>query len=312
MARKAEQVVPTQWALDGAKIRPTAIQKKMRRVPAGVYEMGSNMTGWFLAPAEIVTDELIQVPSEPVQRVLARVNKFRHAKPAYKQFGVLYKTGILMYGPAGCGKTALIRELSNRFVADDSIVIQASQASVMTASVLQGIRAIEPDRLIIVEMEDIDAIVDYDEEDLLALMDGSHQIDGVVYLATTNKIAELPDRIKNRPSRIDLRVYVGPPARAGRVAYLLSKWPGLQRDAQVEHIADGTEGFSFAHLKEVVVSVGCFELPVDEVLARVRTMIEATPEEVAADAKFLAGVGVAGAAAAVPTTSGIYGLEVSK
>lgn len=170
-----------------------------------------------------------------------------------------------------------------------------------TTNVLAGIRHIEPDRLIVVEMEDLDSIVDENEEALLDLLDGAHQIDGVVYLATTNKIAELPDRIKNRPSRIDARVYVGPPDQACRTKYLLSKWPGSQWDARVEHIVHLTEGFSYAHLKEVVVSVGCLGHEPDESIRRLRLMMEAPSEEdkkaSAADEKFLASVGAGSAVA---------------
>lgn len=295
MKQKAEMQA-TAWGKDGAKLRLVGPpQKRLRQIPAGVYEMGSDMGGWFITPAPVVTDTLIEVPSAPINRVMERVIRFRQAKELYRQYGLLYKTGILMYGPAGCGKTAVVRRLGAQFVADGAIVIQAVQESNFTAAVLRGIRQLEPERLIVVEMEDVDAIADCDEEDLLALLDGSHQVDSVVYLATTNKIAELPDRIKNRPSRMDDRVYVGAPDEACRTKYLLSKWPGSQWDSRVEHIAHLTEGFSYAHLKEVVVSVACLGNCPDETIRRVATMVDKpTPEEAAAmaeDKKFLASVG---------------------
>lgn len=292
-----------QWGLAGANFRPLGTPPKRRpQIPAGVYSLGSDMEGWYLHPTDIVTDELIEVPSAPINRVVSRVQRFKAARESYRSFGVLYKTGILMYGPAGCGKTGLIRRLSNQFVADGTIVVQASYNSAFTANVLQVIRQIEPERLIVVEMEDIDAIADHDEEELLALLDGANQVDGVVYLATTNKIAELPDRIKNRPSRIDDRVYVGPPDLACRTAYLLAKWPGVQWDERVENIAKLTDAFSYAHLKEVVVSVGCLGHEPEEAIRRLRLMMEVPSAEdktaAAADEKFLAGVGVAGTAGA--------------
>lgn len=95
---------PMQWGMDGANFRPVGITKPVRKIPAGVYGMRSDMSGWFLQPASIVTDTLIELPSKPISQVLGRVQRFRHARDRYREFGVLYKTGILMYGPAGCGR----------------------------------------------------------------------------------------------------------------------------------------------------------------------------------------------------------------
>lgn len=283
-----------QWVNDGGKVRLAKPVIRLQRVPPGIYSPGSDQSGWYLEPAAVVTDEMIDVPSEPINRVMDRVAQFRSARDHYRQYGVLYKTGILMYGPAACGKTSVLRRLGAQFVADGAIVLQAGVNSSFTATVLRGIRHLEPERLIVVEMEDVDAIAEYDEEGLLSLLDGASQIDGVVYLATTNKIAELPDRIKNRPSRMDDRVYVGPPDLACRTKYLLAKWPGSQWAATVEHVVRQTEGFSYGHLKEVVVSVGCLRREPDETIKRLRTMMEPLADEekaAAADKKFLAAVG---------------------
>jgi transitional endoplasmic reticulum ATPase len=50
---------------------------------------------------------------------------------------------------------------------------------------------------------------------LLSLMDGLNKVDGVVILATTNRIETL-DVALRRPGRFDYELYIGPPGTAGR------------------------------------------------------------------------------------------------
>ena len=90
-------------------------------------------------------------------------------------------------------------------------------------------------------------------------LDGFRSNTGVVVLASTNHPEKLDAAILERPSRFDRKYYFQLPAETERRAYI-EKWnQELQADMQMSKaVAAGlvgkTEGFSYAYLKELVVS----------------------------------------------------------
>jgi len=64
---------------------------------------------------------------------------------------------------------------------------------------------------------------DEDEQALLQLLDGGIQHSNTVIIATTNYPENLPDRIINRPSRIDRIVEIDMPTREMREIYINKK-----------------------------------------------------------------------------------------
>jgi ATP-dependent 26S proteasome regulatory subunit len=94
---------------------------------------------------------------------------------------------------------------------------------------------------------------------LLNELDGFQENTGVVVIATTNYPEKLDPAILSRPSRFDRKYQFDLPAALQRQAYL-NKWRAtldgnLQLSEQVlESVIEITEGFSFAYLKELIVS----------------------------------------------------------
>jgi ATP-dependent 26S proteasome regulatory subunit len=86
-----------------------------------------------------------------------------------------------------------------------------------------------------------------------------------MYLCTTNYIDRLSDRIL-RPGRIDRKINVPHPPRAGRIAFLESKL-GSEAD-EVNSLAEATRGLSFAHLRELLVGIYCLNQDPEKVLKR--------------------------------------------
>jgi SpoVK/Ycf46/Vps4 family AAA+-type ATPase len=87
-------------------------------------------------------------------------------------------------------------------------------------------------------------------------LDGVKQIEGVVYIATTNYPEKLQERITNRPSRFDRRYKVELPNSEIRRAYI--KYKLTDNDIEginIEEWVEKTEGMSLSHLKEVIISV---------------------------------------------------------
>ena len=115
------------------------------------------------------------------------------------------------------------------------------------------------------------------ESQFLALLDGETQIDRVCYIATCNYPERLDKRFVDRPSRFDTVEYVGMPTAAARRAYLLAKEPSLLGE-ELDQWVGRTDGFSIAHLRELIVLVRCFDRPLDAAVARLEKMRVTPPD----------------------------------
>ena len=109
------------------------------------------------------------------------------------------------------------------------------------------------------------------ESEFTALLDGENSIEGIVYVATTNEFEALGEKIRCRPSRFDLVLEVKNPGAEERAAYLRSRNVGDH--PLMEDMVEASEGFSFAHLKELIIAVCCFGRELKEEVERLRGML---------------------------------------
>jgi GTPase SAR1 family protein len=242
---------------------------------AGVYTIAMTDAGPLFTKTKVVTDDLIELDDELSLRVLRNMETFWASKNEYSKRHIVYKRGLLLEGPAGSGKTSLVNMLTQELVRRNGIVIITSHPS-NVATALEALRRIEPERNVIVIFEDIDELIDHHgEHELLALLDGEHQIDNVVNIATTNFPEKLGARICNRPSRFDERIRVGMPNAEARDRYLkhiLRQEVPIVPDAEISKWVKDTDGFSVAHLRELAVAITCLKQDYATVLKRLRSM----------------------------------------
>lgn len=242
-------------------------------LPAGSYICGSDTFGPKLVRFPVRSDDIVVLPDAETTRVVEVIRKFWAARERYQRHGLLFKRGILLWGPPGSGKTVTIHMLTNELIAAGGVVIFCGDPDLMSA-VMSAVRRIEPTRPLIIVLEDIDEIIrQYGEHGVLAMLDGESQTDNVVFLATTNYIGQLGARIVNRPSRFDERIYVGMPSYTSRLVYLATatRESGL-KPADVVRWAEDTTGFSIAHLRELVAAVHCLDQSYQSALDRLKTM----------------------------------------
>jgi SpoVK/Ycf46/Vps4 family AAA+-type ATPase len=260
-----------QWGANDGCYRPVGLTAT--KVKAGIYEFDNDM-GLFLRPVEVVTDDLIELPDPTCTQVLSGIEKFWAMEDRYREHGLLYKRSVGLYGPPGGGKTATLILLGRRLVERDGLVIMFNR---FTDDGLALLRRIEPKRRIVCIMEELDDLIDDWESEILCLLDGEAQVDGIVYLATTNHFEKLPSTLVNRPSRFDEWLFVGMPSVESRRTYLRKVAPTLSAEQLDKWVAD-TTGFSVAHLKELVAAVLCLENPYAQVLERLHKMLKAEKE----------------------------------
>lgn len=187
---------------------------------------------------------------------------FFAAQATYEKYGVPWKRGILLLGPPGNGKTHTVKALINRL--DKPCLYVQSLAPgrfdtehKMVTQVFERARKAAPCLLI---LEDLDSLVDDGNRAFfLNELDGFAANSGIVTLATTNHPERLDPAILDRPSRFDRKFQFNLPAIAERREYLLLWNSQLQpamrlSEADAHAISAQTEEFSFAYLKELILS----------------------------------------------------------
>lgn len=245
------------------------------RLPAGAYrirQMGMADGDTVMAPAEVVTDELVWVPDGQSDEVIREIRDFWRQKPDYARLGYSHKRGYLLHGPPGSGKSCTVAAVMRDVVENDGIVLFVTRPELVD-SMLQRFRSVEPDRPLLVVWEDIDAYVGHShiEAQGLAFLDGDAQVSNVVFMATTNYPEKLDKRLVNRPGRFDRVVKIGLPNAEARRMYLEAKL-GTTVAPDGRDLLDLTHGLSFAHLRELVVGIRIQGKGALEVAERLKAM----------------------------------------
>jgi energy-coupling factor transporter ATP-binding protein EcfA2 len=247
-------------------------------LPGGVYVCAySQENGANVIRQKICTDDLLDLPDEASAELITEFEKFWQREPDFRSRGFLLKRGFLLWGPPASGKTTTVNLFSRKLIENYNGVILLIDHPQTFSPVLKLLRKIEPRRRIVVVMEDIDAMVArWGESEFLALLDGETQTDSIVFVATTNYPERLDRRFVDRPSRFDTIRYIGMPSEAARRVYLTTKEPSLSQD-ELEGWLRASDGFSIAHLKEMIIAVKCLGQPLHEVVARLEAMQQRQP-----------------------------------
>ena len=239
-------------------------------LPAGYY------TTWFdhsgTPHIDMITDyessDLIHFEDSSVSLLLNEFERFWGLKDKYLARSESHKRGFLLWGPPGSGKSCILDMLVSKFIADDGLVFDFTED---LPGVIQSINTIDPDRRKLFIFEDFDRILGGAEHEVLQLMDGLVPLKNTVCVATTNYPERIPARFLNRPSRFDRIEFVGFPSLAHRLQYIEVKSEDMSGMMQ-KRLAKDTENFTFAHLKEAILSIELFGTGYQETIDRIRNM----------------------------------------
>src|SRR5215475_12756185 len=240
-----------------------------------VYEDGSwTKDDKLFTSIKNATFENLILPPQLKRELREDFPRSEKAPEIYRQYGIPWKRGALFIGPPGNGKTHAIKALVNE-LRQPCIYVKSFKAERVTEQsnmrvVFARARRSAP---CLVVLEDLDALIkDENRAFLLNELDGFADNQGVVVIASTNHPEKLDPAILDRPSRFDRKYRFDLPAPPARLAYIKHWNQALQiemrlTDSEAVAIAECTDRFSFAYLKELFLSA-MMEWIVDQVSAQ--------------------------------------------
>ena len=262
---------PDSWATNGELF--WRAPKVTKSLPAGVYRASSSSDlGAHLVAVKLEVDNLILMDDGPTMDVLNEIIQFMACEHEFTKRGILFKRGILLYGPPGGGKTSTVHQLNQLIIKNhDGIVVLSSHPGI-TAECLRMVRQREPNRQILCVMEDLDSLIrTFGEDGFLSLLDGESQVNNVIFVATTNYPERLDKRIANRASRFDLVKRIGLPSEKARKLFLTTTEPSLT-EAELNEFLKKSDKFTMAELKELIVLTRCLGYSLDPAIKRLQEL----------------------------------------
>jgi len=261
----------TQWSLFGPK-QFLGSATTIRQLKPGLYRIPGEYQGQpIFEKQDIKVDDLIVFSDDLSSRIFKEIDDFWARGKKFVEHGFLHRRGYLFYGPQGSGKTAMSQQIIKNVVEGGDIVFSCDRPNLLQDA-LSVFRQVEPERRILCLFEDIDAIIStWGESSILGLLDGENQIDKVLNIATTNYPERLDKRIVSRPRRFDRVLKIDMPSVSIRREYLSQKLKIKGED--LDKWVSATEGFSFASLAEMVISVKCLGNTFEETLKTLRGMM---------------------------------------
>ena len=216
------------------------------------------------------------LPSQTKQDIIAEIESFIKGKQAYTELGLQWKRGIVLYGPAGNGKTSAIRAISNYFglqMMDLSRRLNQGGEPCLASESCAGksiggldirniVRVLYPKirKPILYYLEDLDKQVaggngtDIPKmrlSSLLNVIDGVDEIDGALFIATTNYANELAEALMSRPGRFDSIYEIGLPEHE-QIMEMFNLHKLTVNGQSPEKLARDLKGYSMAFIEECV------------------------------------------------------------
>ena len=246
-------ITPEDFSIALPKIQPSSKREGFATIPDTTWnDIGA------LGP---VREELLTAIVEPIQN-----------PERYRRVGITAPTGILLWGPPGCGKTLLAKAVANESRAN---FISVKGPELLNKYVGESERAVR--QVFVRARSSIPCVIFFDELDalvprrddtlsessarvvntLLTELDGLSNRTGIFVIAATNR-PDIIDPAMLRPGRLETLLFVDLPGPDERVEILQTMCRNIKLSFPeiVAEIARNCEGFSGADLESLLRQAG--------------------------------------------------------
>ena len=241
-------------------------------IPKGVVKINRSSNLTILD--ETTSDRKIHITYEEVGGLRTVIKSMREIvelplkhPELFSRLGVEPHSGVLLYGPPGCGKTLLAKVLATE---SDANMYSINGPEIMNkyygeteARLREIFKEAKDNSPSIIFIDEIDAIAPKREEvfgdvekrvvaQLLALMDGLTDRGNVVVLGATNR-PDSVDPALRRPGRFDREMEISVPNIDGRIEILQIHTRGMPigKDVDLKKLASELHGYTGADIKSL-------------------------------------------------------------
>lgn len=256
-------------------------------VKPGIWTIQKVMGKLSLVPTTFVKDDILS-SFVHTKNITDKIDCFFNKLDIYKKYGIeIPKRGILLYGPAGTGKTTVLNKVAQQYQTDSKTAIivwttdkfEAFEVKdfVKSFSYVDGV-----EKLILI-VEDIGGIeIDQtrlrSDSSLLSLLDNQEKTFKipVLILATTNFPEAFLGNLTNRPQRFDDKIEVGYPDGEQRKELLkfFSKETDPTEDTLSLIGSNKCSEFTPAHIKEAIIRSAIYDKDLKETITEITKEID--------------------------------------
>lgn len=246
--------------------------KITKTTPKGVVKIDRSTN--LNISTETAVDRKVRVTYEEVGGLRHEVKAMREIvelplkhPELFSRLGIEPHSGILLYGPPGCGKTLLAKVMASESEANMFSIngpeIMNKYYGETEAKLRDIFKEAKDNSPSIIFIDEIDAIAPKREEaygdvekrvvaQLLALMDGLNDRGNVIVLGATNR-PDSVDPALRRPGRFDREFEISVPNEDGRLEILLIHTRGMpvSDDIDLKDLASELHGYTGADIKSL-------------------------------------------------------------
>lgn len=258
---------------------------KVDSLPAGCYVIDIDSNGGvFLNALDLDDDNVITFPNSQLESILSEVKNFWAESKKYLKYKLPHKRGILIHGLPGVGKTTSIMEICRYMTSHNGVVVFCNYFDTVIREQLSKIREIEPDRPLVIVLEQLETILFSEENvnvELLEFIDGIHDINHILFIASTCDLNTIPDNVKKRPSRFDLKVEIKVPDDTDREYYFKKMIPATDiKQIDLPTWVTKTKGYTISHLKELITSYFIYGYKFESIITNINKLISNKNSEI--------------------------------